>query len=72
VVNVIFLLNAFNFKPDLIYIFWLILFTFGLIYSIKSINKNRLLSIISIILNTISLFISILVTFALYLMGPPA
>lgn len=72
VVNAIFLMNAYNFEPDFIYIFWVIVFAFGLIYSIRSLNKNRLLSIVSIILNTISLFIGILVTFAIYLMGPPS
>ncbi|SMQ80651.1 hypothetical protein SAMN05444673_3965 [Bacillus sp. OV166] len=72
VVNAIFLLNAYNFEPDFFYIFLVILFAFGLIYSILSINKKRLLSIISIVLNAISLLISILVSFAIYLMGPPA
>ena len=75
--NTIFIINFFKF-PNYSYIWWFILFITGLVFSIKSLGeyrskKNKIyLSVISIVVNIISLGLCFLVIFAEYIMGPPA
>jgi magnesium-transporting ATPase (P-type) len=75
--NTIFIINYFKF-PNYSYILWFILFIAGLVFSIKSLEKYRskkkriFLSVISIIVNVISIGLCSLAIFAEYMMGPPA